>query len=327
MDSESIGHKLAALDQLRDDPRSPESLKLLAKSLDDRSSRVVARAADRVGEAEIGSLVEAMLGAYRRLLVEPLKSDPGFAGKTAICRALVRLEHKDPDFYRAAIEYQQLDPVWGDKPVDSAAELRGIAAAGLCNCATSFEVLNRCAVLLADKFLEARCGAAHAIGILGHPEGTALLRLKLLVGDDKPEVMGACSAALLRLDRDSAVDFVSRFLKSPDPDICIQVALALAESRRPNVFEPLKIAWQWQQDSYARESILVCIGLLRSSEAYDFLLSLVDRKDLRTASEAIKLLKTYGNTAELRERVVAAVEAIGSSDLSAVLAKHWPAGG
>ncbi len=127
----------------------------------------------------------------------------------------------------------------------------------------------------------------------------------------------------MRLDREGGVEFVSQFLSSPNADVCIQVALALAESRRPNVFEPLRLAWERQQDTYAQESLLVCIGLLRSDEAQEFLLSVVDRKNLRTAGEAIKLLKNWGTTTELRQRIAKAVESIGDADLAAIFRKEW----
>jgi hypothetical protein len=322
MAAESIGHKLAELNTLRSDPRAAESVELIRKSLADPSNRVVERAAELVAEAELTALAEDSLAAYRRLLVDPIVTDPGCAAKTAILRALVRLEHKDAELYRAAIGYEQLEPVWGGA-VDAAAELRGIAAAGLVNCATSFEVLNRCAVLLADEWPQARIGAAHAIAVLAQLEGAALLRLKLLTGDEKPEVVGACCTALLRLDREEGVGFVSRFLESPDPDVCIQAALTLAESRRPGVFELLRSAWDQQQDGYARESMLVCMGLLRSAEAVDFLLALIDRKNLRIAAEAIKVLKTCPNTDGLRQRVVEAVDATGSADLTKTFRKTW----
>jgi hypothetical protein len=295
---------------------------LLRLALADRSNHVIGRAADIVGEADDESFVQDLLSAYQSLMVDPLKTDPGCVGKTAIVRALVRLRHNDAEFYRQGVEYQQHEPVWG-KSKETAGELRGLCAAGLVLCASSVEVLNRCAVLLADECAEARMGAARALAALGQPEGAPLVRLKLLTGDASSEVVGESCAALLRLDRDEGVKFVLRLLASDNADICVQAALALGESRHPKAFEPLRLAWERQREPAVRESLLTCIGLLRSSEASDFLLSLIESNRLGAAADAIRALKTFGKTAELKQRIEAIVKAKDESRLARVFDKEW----
>jgi hypothetical protein len=178
----SVGDKLAALNDLRDDLSSPDVPRLLRQSLADQSNYVIQRAADLIAEADKKDLIASLAEAYRRLTINPLKADPGdpgCLGKTAIVRALVRLEHDDADFYREGIVYEQPEPKRGGHR-DTAAELRGLSAAGLVNCVGKLEVMNRCAILLADNCVEARAGAAQALAACGQPEGAALLRLKLL---------------------------------------------------------------------------------------------------------------------------------------------------
>jgi HEAT repeat protein len=320
--AKSVGSKLAALNALRDHVHSTEAVELLRQSLSDQSNHVIGRAADIIGETDDQDYVKDLLAAYQSLIANPLKTDPGCVGKTAIVRSLIKLNHDDAEFYRQGIEYKQPEPVWqGSK--ETAGELRGLCAAGLVQSASSLEVLNRCAVLLADNCAEARMGAARAIAALRQPEGAPLIRLKLLTGDANAEVIGECCAALLRLDRDEGVRTVVQLLWSDDADTCVQAALALGESRLSGTFEPLRNAWERQREPAVRESLLICIGLLRSSEAGEFLFSLITSNQLGGAGDAIKALKPFGNVADLRQRIEAAVNATGNARLSRVFEKEW----
>ena len=137
----SVGDKLATLNALRDGLSSSYVPPLLRQSLADQSNYVVERAADLIAEAGSKDFIASLVEAYRRLEVNPLKRDPGCVGKTAIVRALLRLEHDDAEFYRDGITYEQPEPKWGGLK-DTAAELRGLSAAGLVSCASSLEVLN-----------------------------------------------------------------------------------------------------------------------------------------------------------------------------------------
>jgi HEAT repeat protein len=320
--SQSVGGRLAALNALGESLQSPDAIDLVRKSLADRSNHVVGRAADIIGEADDERFVGDLLRAYERLMVDPQKCDPGCLGKTAIVRALVKLKHEDAELYRQGIEYKQPDPVWGGSK-ETAGELRGLCAAGLVQCASAVEVLNRCAVLLVDSCAEARMGAARAIAALRQPEGAPLVRLKLLVGDANGEVIGECCAALLRLDREQGVGFVVRFLRSDDADVCVQAALALGESRLPGTFTPLRQAWERQREPAVRESLLICIGLLRSAEASEFLLALIGSDQPGAATDAIKALKAFGKTSDLRQRIEAAVKATGNPRLTRVFETQW----
>jgi hypothetical protein len=149
------------------------------------------------------------------------------------------------------------------------------------------------------------------------------VRLKLLSGDKNAEVLGECCAALLRLDREEGVRFVERFLWSDDAALCVQAALAMGDSRLPQTFEPLRHAWERQREPSVRESLLICIGLLRSSEASDYLLSLIESNQRGAAPDAIKALKTYGKSGDLRQRVEAAVMRAGNDRLIRVFEKEW----
>ena len=69
--------------------------------------------------------------------------------------------------------------------------------------------------------------------------------------------------------------------------------------------------------------MLLCIGLLRSAEAIDFLLSLIDTKDLRAAIDSLKALKIHGKMGDLRQRTKAAVEATGDAQLASAFEEAW----
>ncbi len=321
--AEQPSEKLAALKTIAGDLRTSQAKALLRKSLSDRSSRVVTRAAEFIGETDDLSFAEPLVAAFRRLLDDALKRDPGCLAKTAIVKALVQLEHADADIYRHGVSYEQHEPIWGGSK-DAAAELRAVCAFGLVSTAPSLEVLNRCAVLLQDPCTEARAGAAQAIGALGQPEGAPLLRLKLLVGDLSAEVVGECCAALLVTDRVDGLAFVAQFLASPIDNVCVQAALALGASRRADAFAPLRETWQRHRSRTVRESLLVCVGLLRSPESRDFLLSLVRGPDRQAGADAISALKAYAGDRQLREQIQSAVSAIDDRQLAKVFEDQWP---
>src|SRR5487761_1091623 len=158
----SVSEKRAQLNALRDDLGSPQVKTALREALSDRSNRVVAKAAEMIGESGDKELEAELLAAYGRLLKNPVKTDPGCLGKTALAEALVKLQCHDLGFYRSGIQYEQPEPVWGGED-DTAAQLRGACAAGLVLCASLLEALNRFAELLADPYKAARIGAARAL--------------------------------------------------------------------------------------------------------------------------------------------------------------------
>lgn len=299
-----------------------DAQKVLRAALSHASNRIVQKAADMIAEAEIASLTADLVKAYWRLKRNPLKKDPGCLGKTAIVKALVQVELADMEVFHDGITYTQIEPHWKGE-IDAAAELRGVCAIGLVHFAPAMQVLNHCAVLLSDEWPETRLGAAQALGALGQIEAAPLLRLKLLTGDNQAEVHGECCSALLKADREEGLAFVQEFLTSHDADTCVQTALALGESRLPGTFEILRNAWGRRAELNVRESLLLCIGLLRTTESQEFLLSVIDKRDIRTAADAVKALRLNGPMGDLRERTEAAVDATESDALLRVFREEW----
>jgi HEAT repeat protein len=186
------------------------------------------------------------------------------------------------------------------------------------------EALERFAEMLADRSKTARVGAARAIAALAHPEGGPLVRLKLLLGDNDPEVIGECCSALLRLAPETGLPLVLEKLASPDSSVAIQVAMALAESRNRRAFEPLKTAWHRQRDHEARAAILIAIALLRCSEANEFLLSLLQGTDTAAAAHALRALKVHGKSGDLRQQVESVVRRAGNQQLVKLFEQEFP---
>jgi HEAT repeat protein len=201
---------------------------------------------------------------------------------------------------------------------DTAAELRAVCAAGMVRCATAMEALTCFVDLLADPCRPARIGAAQAIAALGHWEGVPLLRLKLQVGDPEPEVIGECCAALLELEPGGGIELVLRLLASRDTDVRVQAALALGESRHPQGLTALCQCWETERELSVRGLLLTCIGLLRSQESREFLVSLVKEDSSTAGADAIRALAPYSMIEELREQVEQAVAASSNDQLRAV---------
>jgi HEAT repeat protein len=311
-----VGQRLAALATCCCEPNSAEAASALRAALADRSNYVVKKAAGIIGEAKLVALAPELVQAFQRLLDEPEKSDPGCLGKTAIVVTLVNLEYEDVAFYRRAIRYVQAEPVWGGEQ-DSAAQLRAAAAAGLVGCARVLEALLELADLLMDRAKDARAGAARALAQLSAPEGAALLRLKLQMGDPEPEVLGECSTAILKLAGDDGLPYVVGLLVAENPDVCIQAALALGQSRQPAALAPLRDCWERHSDASVKDVLLASIGLMRRPGSTDFLVSLVAKADLGTAGSAIRALTALRSADDVRQAVEAAVVARGEPKLIA----------
>lgn len=320
--SSSVSDKRSALNALRDNAKSPQAIMSLQQALSDRSNRVVSKAAEIAGEWEAKDLEHDLIEAYRRLLNDPVKSDAGCEAKTAIVEALVKIECRDIDFYRAGIKYVQYEPIWGGEQ-DTAANLRAASAIGLVLCASLLECLDQFAELLADNSKTARAGAARALAALAHPEGAPLVRLKLLLGDKDPEVIGECCSALLQLAPERGLPLVLERLASPNPEVAVQVAMALAESRNRAAFEALRTAWRRQPNHEARAAMLIAIALLRSPEANEFLLSLLQDDRGATAADALRALKIHGKAGQLRQKIEETVRQSGNGQLAKLFEQEF----
>jgi HEAT repeat protein len=297
--------QLAALDALRDAPQESRS-ELLHKALAHKNSFVVAKAADLAREFGLTDLTPDLRKAFDRFFDNPEKSDPQCWAKNAISRTLAAFEIQEPEIFLRGMRHIQLEPVWGGLS-DTAGTLRATCALALVQCRrlTNDELLAHLVDLLADKDKTVRAEVARAIEQVGSPSASLLLRLRAVLANDEPEVLGACYSGILRLEGVSAIPWISRFIIAGD-DAAAEAALAIAGTHCPQAFDALQKSLDAAHDSWFRSVLLSAIGLTRQDVAVEFLLDLVksESPDAERAIEAIlRSLPTQEITGRLEKLV------------------------
>ena len=304
---------LEELAQARSDPSSAASLAILRRALSGKSGHAAAAAARLAGDCELAELVPDLVASFERLLVQPLRSDAGCAGKAAIADALYRIGAAEIGVYLKGIRHVQLEPVWGGK-ADTATELRGTCALALVRVHYP-DYLVEIADLLADREIPVRKMAAQALAYSDNPAAVPLLRLKALVGDDEPQVLGEVLTALLSLAPDTSLAFVEGFLDRADTAVAEAAALALGASRRREALAILSGFWERTSDVALRRTALLAIAMLKHDEAIQYLLAHVRDSAPMQAREAIRALAVYRHDPRLRAQVEAVLQERGEAAL------------
>lgn len=283
--------QIAELDALRQStPDSrPEPLR---KSLASKSNFIAAKAADLVREFNLHDLTPDLLKAFDRFFEHPEKTDPQCWAKNAISRALASFELQDEAVFLRGMRHIQMEPVWGGRS-DTAGTLRSTCALALVQCRslTEPELLAHLVDLLADKDKAVRAEVARAIDQVGSPAASLLLRLRAVLGNDEPEVLGACYSGVLHIDGVSAIHWIAGFLAKAD-DAASEAALAIASTRSPEGFEALRAALDAASDPWFRSVLLSAIALTRQDVAIEFLLELVKTESLDAEPVVEALLRS-----------------------------------
>jgi HEAT repeat protein len=299
--SQSLQDKLDLLAEIQDNPCSDEAIAILRQTLNSKYPVAIVKAAKLIYRHEMRQFIPDLVANFDRFLEMGATKDPNCLAKKAIADALYHLEHGEETVFLKGIRHVQMESVWGGK-VDTAPGLRGVCALGLVRMNYP-NIMIELADLLADPEAEARIGAVKAIGYTDDPQGVPLLRLKVQLGDNDPQVMSECFLNLLKLAPTSSTDLVTKFLENPDVQICEMAALALGESRLEEV---LPILQDWQKrirNSELHEICLLAISMLRTEQAMDFLLSLIQDGSDADAKCAIAALELYQQDEALWERV------------------------
>lgn len=322
MSKAAFEKKLDDLRLLRADPQSASTIAALCKALRDRNNYIVSKAAAIAEEFGLRELTPDLVEAYGRFFADPMKSDPQCWAKNATAKALLALEFEGPEVWVRGIHYVQPEPSFGGTE-DSATTLRSTCVLALAQCSRlpSFDILEMLTNAFVDQARPVRIEVARAIGLLGKAEGALLLRMKVLMGREDPEVIGACFSSLMHLQRSHGVGFVAGYLR--DEDLRVEAAASLGDLREPEAFEALHAEWKRTRDRRFRQSLLIYMGASRQEAAVEFLLSLIDVGDLDQAGDAVVALEPNGFHQETRERLEKAVRRTGSEALLRVFRERF----
>jgi len=315
----SLEDQLARVRILRDRPIADISDAELLGLLSSKHSIIAAKAAEMAGTGKRAALIPDLLAAFDRFMENPEKNDRGCAAKFAVINALCALDYRDPTLYRRGMNHVQKEASFGPQ-TDTAAEMRGRCAIALAECGADLAVLEIVEVLV-DPEPQARIGAARAISAFGSEEAAAILRLKLLTGDDEPIVLAECCLALLHLSMEQHADFVATFLASADDAVAIDFATSLTESRDPGVLSIMRTIYAQARSSTVRKAVLAALALLRVDGAIEFILERIAADLHAQAKEALDSLKPRRADERLRARIEAVLEKRGD----AVLQRHYNA--
>jgi hypothetical protein len=303
---------------------SAGQVEYLRKALAHRNNFLVSKAARLVADAELSALLPDVLAAYDRFFIDGAKIDPKCWAKEALAKAMVKLGHRQRDAYLRGMRHHQMEASWGP-PVDSAGTLRGTCTRALVDCPglSDADLLTALLEPLTDNDKTVRLEAARAIGNVGGVSAALLMRLRALLRNDEPEVLGAAYSALLSLEGAAAIPLVSKALEEGD-DTAGEAAFALADLRSAEALAALQARLGAGADAWFTSVLLSAIALTRLPEAIDFLLAMIAR-DAREAPEAIEAISRVAPNAELRARVGKAVEQADSMRLRQALRQHMPA--
>ncbi|HWE52802.1 MAG TPA: HEAT repeat domain-containing protein [Bryobacteraceae bacterium] len=288
MKNDPVEKALAAIDDIP--LHTPEGRKQIEKALDGKSNLVIAKAARIAGDSQWLEIAGKLAATFQRLLPGGASSDKGCAAKTAIARALNKLEYDDAALFISGMKHRQPEPVWGGSE-DTAVDLRAVCAMGLAG-STYFYKLREMVDLLVDKEWRARAGAVRAVGTVGGDAASLLLRFKALTGDREPDVMSDCFTGLLAVDGAAAVPLVASFAERQD-DSREAAVLALGESRREDAVEVLKELFGRTADPEGRRCIVISLATSRTESANEFLLGLIRHENSRTASQVVEAMRAF----------------------------------
>jgi hypothetical protein len=319
--ADPIEQALNEIGELRVAPPSERVVQQLRTYLKSKSNLVVAKAAKLVGELRLSGLIADLVAAFDRMMVNPAKLDKRGAAITQIVSALYELDYTEPQVYLQGIRHVQKEASFGP-PVDEAATLRGRSAQGLLRtrCPDAIAVVID---LLVDPEPPARLGAIRALAMNGGEVGPLLLRLKVLAGDEDPEIVSECFSGLLAAVPVPSLPFVARYIDSEDDVIAEAAIWALGQSRQSGALPILQEKWERTVDHSLRKTLIAALAASRLQESFDYLCSQLRTTDVRTASDIITALSDYGSSESVRQAVMAAVEERREPKLTELFQQHF----
>jgi HEAT repeat protein len=305
----SFERELAQLEALSGHAPDADGIERVRRALASENNYLVAKAAGIAAGHAVKVLLPQVLSAFDRFFVDPVKNDPQCWAKNALAKALVKLECRDATVYLRGLRHTQEEPVWGGHS-DTAGALRGACTHALVACGelSDTALLNILLEPLLDRNKTVRMEAARAIGQVGGVSATLLLKLRVLLRKEEPEVLGACFSALLGMehnDKLDAISLVSDFLDDGE-EAAAEAAFALAETHEPAALSALIDRRRKGADAWFGSVLDQAIVLSRMPEGMDFLLGVIE-KDARQAASALEAISRVHSSSEVRARVAQSV--------------------
>jgi len=296
------------------------------KALGHANNYLVAKAAQIVMDHRLTTVLPEVLTAFERFFEDAVKSDPQCWAKNALVKALVKLECQNPDIYLRGLRHTQEEPVWGGQS-DTAGTLRSACAHALVTChgLSNAQLLDYLLDPLVDREKTVRMEAARAIGHVGGLSAALILKLRVLVRKEDPEVLGACFSALLSMDhpdKSGTIALVADFLDDAE-ESAAEAAFALAETHEQAALELLINRRRKGADTWFASVLDHAIVLTRLPEGMDFLLDVIER-DPRQAASALEAISRVHNSPEVRSRVAASVAKAESERVHSLFRQYFP---
>ena len=322
----SFERELAVLETMSGQTPNEEGVERIRKALGHENNYLVSKAARLVAANNLVALLPEVLTAYNRFFQDPVKSDPQCWAKNALVKALLAVECHEASVYLRGLNHRQEEPVWGGQS-DTAGALRAACTHALvaCDGLAEQELLNYLLPPLVDNDKTVRMEAARAIGQVGGVSATLLLKLRVMLRKDDPEVLGACFSALLTMDHEdkgATISLVAAFLDDGE-ESAAEAAYALAETHDPAALALLIDRLTRGTDAWFGSVLYNAIALTRLAEGMDFLVDLIER-DQRQAALAIEAISRVYQSPEVRSRVEAAVKIAGSERVQSAFKQFFP---
>ena len=236
------------------------------------------------------------------------------------------MEHPDSEVFLKAARHVQLEPVWGGTE-DSAAPLRAAALVALARVEGTGS-LPMLVDALADPARDVRIAAAVALGAVGSEGAGLVLRLKVRLGDDDPDVFSECLGGLLAVDADREPAARGRIPRSRRRHRLRGGGHGAGQVHGwPEALDPLADCWRRSHSSELKRQLLLAIAILRRPAALDFLAGLVASGPEPDAVAALSALGIYKDDPRLRERIAGLVREAESPTLQAAFNRGFGPGG
>jgi hypothetical protein len=322
----SFERELAQLEALSGQVPDEDGITRIRKALGNENNYLVAKAAKIVADHELADCLPEVLTAYDRFFVDAVKRDPQCWAKNALVKALVKLECRDAAVYLRGLRHTQEEPVWGGHS-DTAGTLRATCTHALITCPelSDAELLNILLEPLLDLDKAVRMEAARAIGQVGGVSAALLLKLRVLLRKEEPEVLGACFSALLGMehkDRLGAIYLVGDFLDHGE-EAASEAAFALAETHDPAALSVLIDRRRAGADPWFVSVLDQAIAVSHLPEGLDFLLGIIE-KDPRQAASALEAISRAHISDEVRARVAQSVARARSERVQLAFRQFFP---